>query len=151
MIVQHYLKIGDYNKLISTCKRLGEIQPSLWLQALTGLRDDESAPLNLLYQVLHVIGKLLDIYLGIIWSWILMYTCVSISAQEKLQSPLQILLCLSVENGPNLSAVREYFLQTFLKNNESVKTVIISCYICLFFSYVNYVGSCNHFIGTGIS
>lgn len=59
MIIQHHLKHGDYNSLINNCKRLGEVQPSLWLQALTGLRDDENAPPNLLYQVLHVIGALL--------------------------------------------------------------------------------------------
>lgn len=57
LIVRHYLKIGDYNGLISTCKRLGTMQPSLWLQALTGLRDNKDAPSNLLSQVLQVIGK----------------------------------------------------------------------------------------------
>lgn len=58
LIVQHYLKIGDYNSLINTCKRLGKVQPCLWLQALTGLRDDEKAPVDLLQQVLNVIGML---------------------------------------------------------------------------------------------
>lgn len=57
LIVRHYLKIGDYNSLINTCKRLGTMQPSLWLQALTGLRDNKEAPSNLLSQVLQVIGK----------------------------------------------------------------------------------------------
>lgn len=125
LIVQHYLKIGDYNSLINTCKRLGEVQPCLWLQALTGLRDDENAPVNLLYQVLDVIGKLENdpftftqrpnIYL-ILSFWFPL-------AKEKLQSPLQILLCLAVENGPNISAVREYFLQSFQNNNDTVKSV----------------------------
>lgn len=44
-------------------------------------------------------------------------------AQEKLQSPLQVLNCLAVENGPNLSSVRDYFLQVFQKDNESTKNV----------------------------
>lgn len=48
---------------------------------------------------------------------------ISLSAQEKLQSPLQVLMCLAVENGPNLSAVRDYFLQVFQKDNESAKNV----------------------------
>lgn len=62
LIVQHYLKIGDYNNLINTCKRLGEVQPCLWLQALTGLRTDVRAPVNLLYQVLNVIGKRANVF-----------------------------------------------------------------------------------------
>lgn len=57
LIVRYYLKIGDYNSLTETCKRLGKMQPSLWLQALTGLRDNKNAPPNLLSQVLEVIGK----------------------------------------------------------------------------------------------
>lgn len=43
------------------------------------------------------------------------------SAQEKLQSPLQVLLCLAVENGPNLGSVRDYFLQVFQRDNESTR------------------------------
>lgn len=38
-----------------------------------------------------------------------------------MQSPLQVLNCLAVENGPNLLNVREYFLQVFQKENESTK------------------------------
>lgn len=33
------------------------MQPTLWLQALTGLRDNKNAPPNLLSQVLQVIGE----------------------------------------------------------------------------------------------
>lgn len=97
LIVRHHLKNRDYNRLLDTCKRLGTLQPSLWLQALAGLRSDKTAPSNLLSQILHVI------------------------AQEKLQSPLQILNCLAVENGPSLSSVREYFLQVFQKENDSFR------------------------------
>lgn len=46
-----------------------------------------------------------------------------IPAQEKLQSPIQILMCLAIEGGPNLSAVRDYFLQVFQKDNELAKNV----------------------------
>ena len=46
-------------------------------------------------------------------------------AQQKLQSPLQVLNCLAVENGPNLSSVREYFIQVFQKENEAAKQVSI--------------------------
>lgn len=58
LIVRYYLKIGDYNSLTNCCKRLGKVQPTLWLQALTGLRDNKNAPSNLLSQVLTVIGKI---------------------------------------------------------------------------------------------
>ncbi|GAB0087828.1 Vacuolar protein sorting-associated protein 11 homolog [Sergentomyia squamirostris] len=97
LIVRHYLKNRDYNRLLTTCQRLGNLQPSLWLQALAGLRSDKTAPSNLLSQILSVI------------------------AQEKLQSPLQVLNCLAVENGPNLSTVREYFLQVFQKESDSFR------------------------------
>ncbi|KAJ6646297.1 Vacuolar protein sorting-associated protein 11 like [Pseudolycoriella hygida] len=97
LIVRHYLKNRDYNSLLNICKRLGANQPQLWLQALTGLRKDKTAPSNLLPQILQVI------------------------AQEKLQSPLQVLNCLAVESGPNLSSVREYFLQVFQKEYDSTK------------------------------
>lgn len=58
LIVRYYLKNGDYNNLMNTCKRLGKLQPTLWLQAMTGLRDNKSAPSNLLPQVLQTIGRL---------------------------------------------------------------------------------------------
>lgn len=99
LIVRHYLKNRDYNSLLNICERLGPDNPQLWLQALTGLRKDKTAPANLLPQILQVI------------------------AQEKLQSPLQVLNCLTVENGPNLSSVREYFLQVFQKEHDYTKQV----------------------------
>lgn len=55
LIVRYYLKIGDYNSLKNCVKRLGKVQPTLWLQALTGLRDNMNAS-NLLSQILQVIG-----------------------------------------------------------------------------------------------
>lgn len=57
LIVRHYLKHRDYEKLLSCCKRLGPLEPSLWLQALSGLRYNNNAPANLLSQVLQVIGE----------------------------------------------------------------------------------------------
>lgn len=130
LIVRYYLKIGDYNSLINSCKRLGKMQPSLWLQALTGLRDNKNAPSNLLAQVLQVIGKIHVSLFKILSSiFFFIFFCIFFLfvfiAQEKLQSPLQVLMCLAVENGPNLSAVRDYFLQVFQKDNESAKNVRI--------------------------
>lgn len=110
LVVRYYLRNSDYSNLLSTCKRLGTNQPSLWLQTLTGLRNDKNAPANLLAQVLQVI------------------------AQEKLQSPLQVLNCLGVENGPTLYAVRDYFMQVFHKEKETTKQVsfiIQNTFLCL--------------------
>lgn len=126
--MRYYLKIGDYNSLTETCKRLGKTQPSLWLQALTGLRDNKNAPPNLLSQVLQVIGKdkmkfHSDMFNAFIAIFFFCFVLLIRTAQEKLQSPLQVLMCLAIENGPNLSAVREYFLQVFQKDNESAKSV----------------------------
>jgi vacuolar protein sorting-associated protein 11 len=43
-------------------------------------------------------------------------------ALEKLQSPLQVLQALTaIENGPNLSTVRHYFMQIFQKENDTMK------------------------------
>lgn len=115
LIVRHHLKLGDYNNLLSSCKRLGPTQPSLWLQALTGLRDDKKAPANLLSQILQVIGE------NCTGFYDFKVEHIFFTAHEKLQSPLQVLSCLAVDNGPVLSSVREYFLQVFHKENESAK------------------------------
>lgn len=98
LIVRHYLKQGEYNKLLDTCARLGQKSPSLWLQALTGLRDDPNAPADMMTEILGII------------------------AQKKLQSPLQVLKSLVAEgtssDGPSLGAVRNYFTQIFRKEDE---------------------------------
>lgn len=103
LIVRHYLKQGEYNKLLDTCARLGEKSPTLWLQALTGLRDDPKAPPDLLTEILGVIG------------------------QKKLQSPLQVLKSLvaggdagigELSTGPCLGSVRNYFTQVFKREDE---------------------------------
>jgi vacuolar protein sorting-associated protein 11 len=57
LVVRHHLQTGDYNNLLSCCKRLGHAEPGLWLQTLAGLRNDVNAPPHLLSQVLQVIGK----------------------------------------------------------------------------------------------
>lgn len=61
LIVHHHLKNKNYTHLLESCKRLGVAQPSLWLQALTGLRNDKNAPANLLAQILQVICMLFKI------------------------------------------------------------------------------------------
>lgn len=99
LIVRHYMREGEYNKLLDTCARLGKRSPSLWLQALSGLREDAKAPADIVTQILGVIG------------------------QQKLQSPLQVLKSLVAEpagvgDGPKLGAVRNYFTQVFRHEEE---------------------------------
>lgn len=95
LIVRHYLKHGEYNRLLDTCARLGKQNPTLWLQALTGLRDDANAPPDMLTEILNVIGE------------------------HKLQSPLQVLKSLVADgSGPKLRSVRDYFWQVFKHEND---------------------------------
>lgn len=104
LIVRRYLKVGEYNRLLDTCARLGKKRPTLWLQALAGLRDDPKAPVDMLTEILGVIG------------------------QEKLQSPLQVLKSLVASDGgggetggPTLGAVRGYFSQVFVKEEQQFR------------------------------
>lgn len=98
LIVRHYLKTKDYPNLYMLCKRLGSIEPTIWLLTLNGLRMDNSVPTSFLQEILQIIGM------------------------EKLQSPLQVLDVLgSIENGPVLSSVRSYFTQIFQKENEVIR------------------------------
>lgn len=104
LIVRRYLKAGEYNRLLDTCARLGKKRPTLWLQALAGLRDDPKAPVDMLTEILGVIG------------------------QEKLQSPLQVLKSLVASDGgggetggPTLGAVRGYFSQVFVKEEQQFR------------------------------
>lgn len=46
-------------------------------------------------------------------------------------------MCLGVENGPTLSAVRDYFLQVFQKDNESAKNVSIHSNSMVFHRFVS--------------
>lgn len=98
LIVRHYLKTKDYPNLYMLCKRLGSVEPTIWLLTLNGLRMDNQVPTSFLQEILQIIGM------------------------EKLQSPLQVLNVLgSIENGPNLSSVRSYFTQIFHKENEVIR------------------------------
>jgi vacuolar protein sorting-associated protein 11 len=95
LIVRHYLATKDYTSLYVLCKRLGTVDPAIWLYTLNGLKNNNQVPSSFLQEILQVI------------------------ALEKLQSPLQVLGALAaIENGPNLSSVRHYFTQIFQKEGE---------------------------------
>lgn len=96
LTIHYYVKNKDYDSILSCCKSLGQFQPQLWIQALNELHNDPDVPMNILLQILNVITT------------------------EKLQSPLQILQCLAVEQGPNISHVKDYYTQSFLKETTSI-------------------------------
>lgn len=98
LIVRHYLSTKDYSSLYTLCKRLGTTDSSIWLHTLNGLRLTSHVPSSFLQEILQVI------------------------ASEKLLSPLQVLNALiAIDNGPNLSNVRSYFLQIFQKEEEIIQ------------------------------
>ncbi|CRL06847.1 CLUMA_CG019552, isoform A [Clunio marinus] len=95
LIVRHFLDTKDYPSLYALCKRLGSSDSSIWLHTLNGLKNNKQVPTSFLQELLQVI------------------------ANEKLQSPIQVLNALSaIENGPNLSSVRHYFTQIFQKEAD---------------------------------
>ncbi|KAG5679401.1 hypothetical protein PVAND_008969 [Polypedilum vanderplanki] len=98
LIVRHYLNTKDFGSLYGLCKRLGPTDSSIWLATLNGLKSSNQVPSSFLQEILQVI------------------------ATEKLQSPLQVLNILtSIDNGPNLSTVRSYFMSSFQKEDEIIK------------------------------
>lgn len=44
-------------------------------------------------------------------------------AKEKLQSPLQVLDCLSIPEGPTLGTAREYFIEVFQQESDNTREV----------------------------
>ena len=95
LIVRHYLATQDYSSLYVLCRRLGTLEPTIWLHTLNGLKSNNQVPNTFLQEILQVI------------------------VSEKLQSPLQVLSALTaIEKGPNLSSVRHYFTQIFQKEGE---------------------------------
>lgn len=89
LIVKSCVRKQDYEELLNCCQRLGATQPSLWLQALLGIRNSKTAPVDLVQKILHVINN------------------------EKLLSPLQVrqltLLFLNKKNHSFFLLGPEYF------------------------------------------
>ncbi|XP_050089225.1 vacuolar protein sorting-associated protein 11 homolog [Anopheles aquasalis] len=98
LILRHYLQYREYDNLLACCRRLGQTDSTLWLQALNGLKNDSAAPPHVFTQVLQVIS------------------------QKRLQAPLQVLDCLAFENGPTFASVKEYFAQIFQKEQDTIRS-----------------------------
>lgn len=94
--IRYYHQRKDYGNMIKSCENFGNNNPNLWIQALNG-SDSTILPTNVLLQVLGVISR------------------------EKLLSPLQIADALSVENGPKVGQVKDYFLDMFKRENEQLE------------------------------
>lgn len=60
-------------------------------------------------------------------------TLIPPTAHGKHRSPLQVLNCLAVEDGPTLDSVRDYFQQVFSKEHNQIRedeeTVRVKCEI----------------------
>uniref|UniRef100_A0A336K2Y2 Vacuolar protein sorting-associated protein 11 homolog n=1 Tax=Culicoides sonorensis TaxID=179676 RepID=A0A336K2Y2_CULSO len=95
LIVRYCVQHKDYEELLNCCQRLGA--PSLWLQALMGIRNSDNVPFDLIQKILNVITN------------------------DKLLSPLQVLNTLAVENGPTLGACRDFFIRAFKKESDVFK------------------------------
>uniref|UniRef100_A0AAG5D1K0 Vacuolar protein sorting-associated protein 11 homolog n=2 Tax=Anopheles atroparvus TaxID=41427 RepID=A0AAG5D1K0_ANOAO len=97
LIIRHYLKHREYDNLLASCRKLANNNASLWLLTLNGLKGDSQAPPHLFNQILQVIS------------------------QKKLQAPLQVLDCLAVEDGPTFLSVKDYFMQVFQKEQDTIR------------------------------
>ncbi|EAA08178.5 AGAP002665-PA [Anopheles gambiae str. PEST] len=98
LIIRHYLRHRQYEELLACCRKLAHNNASLWLLTLNGLKNDAQAPPHLFNQILQVIS------------------------QKRLQAPLQVLDCLAVDNGPNFLSVKEYFMQVFQKEQDTIRS-----------------------------
>ncbi|KAL5288344.1 VPS11 family protein [Megaselia abdita] len=96
--IRYYHQRKDYSNMIKSCETFGNNNPNLWIQALncSDSKDSNALPTNVLLQVLGVISR------------------------EKLLSPLQVAEALCVENGPKVGQLKDYFLQMFKKENETL-------------------------------
>uniref|UniRef100_A0A182QH22 Vacuolar protein sorting-associated protein 11 homolog n=1 Tax=Anopheles farauti TaxID=69004 RepID=A0A182QH22_9DIPT len=98
LIIRHYLRHRQYENLLASCRKLAHNNASLWLLTLNGLKNDAQAPPHLFNQILQVIS------------------------QKRLQAPLQVLDCLAVANGPTFLSVKEYFMQVFQKEQDTIRS-----------------------------
>lgn len=86
-IVQYHSKQKDYNSMISSCRRFGNQDPNLWVQALWSCCRDPETPNHILSDILNFIEK------------------------EKLLSPLLVADALSNSKTATLGEVRSYLLK----------------------------------------
>ncbi|PSN48268.1 hypothetical protein C0J52_03049, partial [Blattella germanica] len=93
-IVQYHIRQQDYKSVLTSCRRFGHQDPSLWVQALWSCAKDSSMPSSLLAEILSVIEK------------------------ERLLSPLLVVDALSNSTTATLGDVRSYLLSVLQSESE---------------------------------
>lgn len=121
LVVRHHLKMRNYDELLVFCTRMGAEKPDVWFQALTGLKTDAQCPTQLMAKILQKICKSIFVCYIISERKFDDKTLNTLPAHGKHRSPLQVLNCLAVENGPTLDTVRDYFQQVFGKEYNQIR------------------------------
>ncbi|KAK7790409.1 hypothetical protein R5R35_013503 [Gryllus longicercus] len=94
-IVQYHLRQGDYSSVLAACRRFGNQDPSLWIQALLACAKDADTPSQVLGEVLSVIEK------------------------ERLLPPLLVVDALASAGGvATLGDARKYLLSVLAAEGE---------------------------------
>lgn len=101
-ILRHHINNNDMNSVLACCRRFGNQDPTLWVQALWySIRDIESPPTDVLKEILSVIAK------------------------QRLLSPQLVIEELGTETiNITLGHARDYILNEL--KNEQKKTLEIS-------------------------
>ncbi|XP_066993542.2 vacuolar protein sorting-associated protein 11 homolog [Anabrus simplex] len=93
-IVQYHFRQQDYKAVLATCRRFGNQDPSLWVQALWCCAKDADTPSNLLGEILTIIEK------------------------ERLLSPLLVVDALASSGNTLVGDVRGYLLSVLQGESE---------------------------------
>ncbi|XP_047107852.1 vacuolar protein sorting-associated protein 11 homolog isoform X3 [Schistocerca piceifrons] len=93
-ILQYHIRQRDYKAVLTTCRRFGQQDPSLWVQALWACTKDSETPSDLLGEVLSVIEK------------------------QRLLSPLLVVDALASSGTATIGDVRSYLLSVLQTEKE---------------------------------
>lgn len=93
-ILQYHIRQRDYKAVLTTCRRFGQQDPSLWVQALWACTKDAETPSDLLGEVLTVIEK------------------------QRLLSPLLVVDALASSGTATIGDVRSYLLSVLQTEKE---------------------------------
>ncbi|XP_065218314.1 vacuolar protein sorting-associated protein 11 homolog [Planococcus citri] len=94
-ILRYQLNSGNYQDVLSCCRRFGYQEPSLWVTALRSASNDSFFPSDILCEILAVIEK------------------------EHLLAPLQVVEIVSKSKSLSVGDVKNYFLSV-LKTESKV-------------------------------
>uniref|UniRef100_T1KIE5 RING-type domain-containing protein n=2 Tax=Tetranychus urticae TaxID=32264 RepID=T1KIE5_TETUR len=97
LILDHYVEIGDVNKILETCEKFSDQDERLWIRAFWYFAKTSDVDISLLHRVLEEVDK------------------------RNLIPPISIIDILS-RNSPtaSLAAIKNYLSQWLTKNSEMV-------------------------------